>query len=148
MTGAGAGLSPEAKAALAAGNKIEAIKILREQTGLGLAAAKDIVDRAERGADPRAGTVGLRDGKLPLAATVALQHGNKIEAIRIVRREANLDLKDSKDAVDAAIAADPALQPMFAKLGAPRRRRAWLWLATLAIIAAAIAIAARGWDLS
>lgn len=33
------------QAALAAGNKIEAIKLLREATGLGLAEAKDAVER-------------------------------------------------------------------------------------------------------
>jgi ribosomal protein L7/L12 len=34
----------EARAAVAAGNKIEAIKIVREQSGLGLKAAKDLVE--------------------------------------------------------------------------------------------------------
>jgi hypothetical protein len=35
-------------AALAAGNKIEAIKLLREASGLGLKEAKDAVERMER----------------------------------------------------------------------------------------------------
>ena len=42
-------------AAVDAGNKIEAIKILREETGLGLAEAKDVVDaldKARRGDSP------------------------------------------------------------------------------------------------
>jgi ribosomal protein L7/L12 len=34
----------EARAAAAAGNKIEAIKIVREQSGLGLKAAKELVE--------------------------------------------------------------------------------------------------------
>jgi ribosomal protein L7/L12 len=139
----GIDLPPEAKTALAAGNKIEAIKLVREATGLGLAEAKDLVERAERGADPRAKIVGLRDGKLPLEATVALQNGNKIEAIRIVRHAANLDLKDSKDAVDAVIAADPALATKFAALAAARKRRALLWLAALVAVAIGIVVAAR-----
>jgi ribosomal protein L7/L12 len=143
MTATGSDLPPEARTALAAGNKIEAIKILREQTGLGLAEAKDIVDRAERGADPRARVTGLSDGKLPLEATVTLQRGDKIGAIRIVHRAANLDLKDSKGAVEAAIAADPALQAMFATLGAARRRRALLWIVGLLIAAAALVMATR-----
>ena len=37
-------LSPEIYQALAAGRKIEAIKLIREETGLGLAEAKDIAD--------------------------------------------------------------------------------------------------------
>jgi hypothetical protein len=48
-------LSPAALAALQRGNKIEAIRLHREQTGLGLKAAKDAVDAHEAGsaAPPR-----------------------------------------------------------------------------------------------
>jgi ribosomal protein L7/L12 len=41
-------LSPQIQDALRRGNKIEAIKIYRELTGVGLAEAKDAIDRAER----------------------------------------------------------------------------------------------------
>jgi ribosomal protein L7/L12 len=41
-------LSPQIQEALRRGNKIEAIKIYRELTGVGLAEAKDAIDRAER----------------------------------------------------------------------------------------------------
>jgi len=37
--------SSEVRAALAGGNKIEAIKLVRERTGLGLKEAKDLVER-------------------------------------------------------------------------------------------------------
>jgi large subunit ribosomal protein L7/L12 len=37
--------SAEVRAALAAGNKIEAIKLVRESTGLGLKESKDLVER-------------------------------------------------------------------------------------------------------
>jgi ribosomal protein L7/L12 len=40
-------LSPEIRQALQRGNKIEAIKIYRELTGVGLAEAKDAIDRLE-----------------------------------------------------------------------------------------------------
>jgi hypothetical protein len=40
--------SPGIQDALRRGNKIEAIKIYRELTGVGLAEAKDAIDRAER----------------------------------------------------------------------------------------------------
>jgi hypothetical protein len=40
--------SPQIQDALRRGNKIEAIKIYRELTGVGLAEAKDAVDRADR----------------------------------------------------------------------------------------------------
>ena len=39
-------LSPEIQAALRSGNKIEAIKLYREMTGVGLAEAKQAIDRA------------------------------------------------------------------------------------------------------
>jgi ribosomal protein L7/L12 len=41
-------LSPQIQEALRRGNKIEAIKIYRELTGVGLAEAKEAVERAER----------------------------------------------------------------------------------------------------
>jgi ribosomal protein L7/L12 len=39
-----AGISPEAQQALDAGNTIQAIKIVREQTGMSLAEAKSLVE--------------------------------------------------------------------------------------------------------
>jgi len=41
-------LSPKIQEALRHGNKIEAIKIYRELTGVGLAEAKQVIDRAEQ----------------------------------------------------------------------------------------------------
>jgi len=41
-------LSPQIQDALRKGNKIEAIKIYRELTGVGLAEAKQVIDRAEQ----------------------------------------------------------------------------------------------------
>ena len=40
--------SPQIQDALRRGNKIEAIKIYRELTGVGLAEAKDVIDKAGR----------------------------------------------------------------------------------------------------
>ncbi len=44
MTGSSFRLSPPVAAAIARGNKIEAIKLLREETGLGLAESKNLVE--------------------------------------------------------------------------------------------------------
>jgi hypothetical protein len=41
-------LSPQIQDALRRGNKIEAIKLYRELTGVGLAEAKSVIDRAEQ----------------------------------------------------------------------------------------------------
>ena len=40
--------SPQIQEAMRRGNKIEAIRIYREMTGVGLAEAKDAIDRAEK----------------------------------------------------------------------------------------------------
>ncbi len=48
-------IPPDVLAALAAGNKIEAVKLIREHTGLGLAQAKRLADhiaRSHEGAQP------------------------------------------------------------------------------------------------
>jgi ribosomal protein L7/L12 len=41
-------LAPQVQDALRRGNKIEAIKIYRELTGVGLAEAKEVIDKAEK----------------------------------------------------------------------------------------------------
>ena len=43
----------EALVAIRSGRKIEAIRVLREQTGMGLAEAKSVVDRASRSTGPQ-----------------------------------------------------------------------------------------------
>jgi ribosomal protein L7/L12 len=49
-------ISDEVVAAIDAGRKIEAIKILRERTGIGLADAKHLVDRLARERQGQRGT--------------------------------------------------------------------------------------------
>ncbi len=51
-------LPPRAQQALAAGKKIEAIKLVREEYGFGLKEAKDFVERFERSQNPGAGVTG------------------------------------------------------------------------------------------
>ena len=41
-------MSPQIQAALRSGNKIEAIKLYREMTGVGLAEAKAVIDKGEK----------------------------------------------------------------------------------------------------
>jgi ribosomal protein L7/L12 len=41
-----------------------------------------------------------KSGELPDAAIAALTNGRKIEAVKILRREWNIDLKEAKDTVD------------------------------------------------
>jgi len=60
-------LTPEAVSALASGNKIEAIKLMREATGLGLKQAKALVEQAAPATDNGVdwGTATLAPGEVP-----------------------------------------------------------------------------------
>jgi ribosomal protein L7/L12 len=48
-------VSDDVISAVGAGHKIEAIKILREESGLGLAEAKDVIDRLARTSQAESG---------------------------------------------------------------------------------------------
>lgn len=70
---------------------------------------------------------------LPQAAVSTLWKGQKIEAIKILRSEQNLGLRDAKLAIDAYIQGDPALQKKLAEAQAETRKGCVLWL--IAILA-------------
>lgn len=98
-------------ALVAAGKNIEAIQLLREATGLGLADARNVIDAAARGAplpaelrhrlDPTAADAGADD--LPADVLAAAAAGNRIEAIRLLRAHRRLGLKEAKDLLDRAV---------------------------------------------
>ena len=92
-------LPAAAVAAIEAGQLIGAIKIIREEWGFGLKAAKDAVDGYVAGRAPAVAAQG--GSSLPAAAVAAIEAGNKIVAIKIVREEWRLGLREAKDAVDA-----------------------------------------------
>lgn len=93
------GLPADVVDALRRGEVIEAIKLLRASTGLGLKEAKDMIDQHFRGKP--VGMVAAYSGQLPSSVIAALQKGNKIEAIRLLREQTGLGLKEAKDAVEA-----------------------------------------------
>ena len=102
-------LPPNVAAALARGNKIEAIKLLREATGLGLAEAKHAIDAGLAGADAVDAMATRPTHEATLAhVTAALRAGKKIEAIRLYREFAGVGLKEAKDAVDQMEQVTPA----------------------------------------
>lgn len=97
------------------GNKIEAVKLVRERTGLGLKEAKDFVDGIERGTAPATiprtfGSSGNIIGEIrEIVATAQditeevnalIDSGKQIEAIKLVRERTGLDLKQAKDFVE------------------------------------------------
>jgi ribosomal protein L7/L12 len=93
-------LPADVLAALEASNKIEAIRLLRVHTGIGLHDAKVAV---ESGALPT--NILARPAlpkQLPAEVIAALQRGSKIDAVKLVRAKYGVDLKDAKAVVDAA----------------------------------------------
>ena len=75
---------------------------------------------------------------LSIAAISALHQGNKIEAIKIVREERNIGLKEAKDAVEDYVHSQPTLKSSFAAAQTETKRTALRWLAIfigLAILA-------------
>lgn len=112
----GGDVPAEVQALLARGKKIEAIKRVRERTGLGLKEAKDYVEGIERGAAPggvSAAPVALRGdpGAVEAEARQILATGNVIAAIKRVRELTDVGLREAKDYVDALQRGDapPAL---------------------------------------
>jgi ribosomal protein L7/L12 len=69
---------------------------------------------------------------LPAAAIAALHRGEKIEAIKIVRSEQRLDLKDAKDRVDAYLQTQPAIQAGISARQKEAGRRVLPWTAIVA----------------
>jgi ribosomal protein L7/L12 len=95
-------LLDEIKGHIAAGRKIEAIKLYRDATGAGLAEAKEAVELIEAGRPPKteSGAV-IGDDRALHAVSALVAKGNKIEASKRYREATGLGLKEAKDAVDA-----------------------------------------------
>jgi ribosomal protein L7/L12 len=88
--------------ALKQGQTIEAIKRLRDATGLGLKEAKEAIDAYQNDNDAR-----LPDADEFSAPMVeALQSGNKLEAIRLLHAQGKHDLRQAKQVVDAYLEED------------------------------------------
>lgn len=75
----------------------------------------------------------------PPAAVAALEQGNTIEAIKIVRLDRNLGLKESKDLVDAYLKSRPDLQRRLEAAQAEARQGFVRWLITFLALAGAVA---------
>jgi polar amino acid transport system substrate-binding protein len=123
--------------ALQGGKLVEAIKLMRAGTGLGLKETKDALEAYMRGEPAPAGFTPMAlPAGTPLPATVqeALNQGNKIEAVRRLRGLTGLGLKEAKDAVDAASVG----RGQSADLSPGEVRNSnglWWWLVALAAMA-------------
>lgn len=105
-------ISEQAAAAANAGNLIEAIKQVREETGLGLKEAKDLVEAYLRNAHNPSPT-GTSPAGMPIAAMLALKNGLLIEAIKHYREHNRCGLKDAKEAVERYLDNNPLAKQQF-----------------------------------
>jgi ribosomal protein L7/L12 len=126
-------IPPQALAAARAGQLVEAIKIVREETSLSLAEAKALVERElATGGHPGSGRFGARPAAstMPVGAVAALQRGHLIEAIRAYRDSNGTGLKDAKDAIDKYLETTPHIERQFREAArqrdAPARRILWI----------------------
>lgn len=123
----GATLSPldhHVRKLAADGDKIEAIKAVREHTGLGLKEAKDYVEAipnvaplASFGHGAQGGADLKDEATMRAAAWQLVAQGKKIEAIKLIREGTGWDLKRSKEYADALDGAPaPTSQPMLTQV--------------------------------
>jgi hypothetical protein len=80
-----------------------------------------------------------RFSDLPKAAVDALWQGNVIQAIKVVRLEQNVGLKEAKEQVDAYIGSQPALKKKLDQVLATAKQRMVRWLIGFLVLAAGIA---------
>ena len=92
--------------------------------------------------EPTVAPVANRPGvpeALPPAAVSALWKGQIIEAVKVVRLERNIDLKDAKDQVDAYLRRQPVLKKKVEQIQADSRDGLLRWAAFLLIGGAGLA---------
>ena len=83
------------------GRKIEAIKLYRAQTGVGLAEAKAAVEAMEGGESPPPGGDAPAPEDIDADLWELLKSGQKIEAIKRYRAQTGVGLAEAKAAVEA-----------------------------------------------
>ena len=75
-----------------------------------------------------------RAQQIPPDAIVALQRGDKIEAIKLTRERLGLGLKEAKDLVEGYLAGQPQLQATLADAQGQTRRGCLLTVAVFAVV--------------
>ena len=113
--------------ALQQGHTIEAIKLLRTATGLGLKEAKDVIDAFQQGHSMTVPIARSMD-QLPVSVLQAIQSGNKIEAIRLLREQTGLGLKEAKDAVETMPKRKAEGTGHFPTIEKPKSGNGFWWL--------------------
>ena len=80
-----------------------------------------------------------RSVDFPKAAIESLWQGNVIEAIKVVRQERNIGLKEAKEAVETYIVSEPALKKKMDQVLATAKQRFIRWLIGFLVLAVGIA---------
>lgn len=92
------------------GSKVLAIKLLREQSGLGLAEAKQLLESADTGANAADSPLTVNSA-IPASAELrihaAMASGNKLEAVKLLKEATGLGLAEAKERIDEAMQGEP-----------------------------------------
>ncbi len=110
------------------GQKIEAIKLVRQQTNLGLKEAKDAVEAIERGETPdltpRAAVTahGVSNVDLDQINELLLQN-KKIDAVKLYREQTGAGLKEALDAIEAIEKTGSPVQASAGTIAQPVRQK-------------------------
>jgi ribosomal protein L7/L12 len=119
-------LPPEALIAWRRGDMVEAIRVARLHTGLGL---KEAMQALESGAHEAIETSSPKAVQLPPEVHLAISRGNLIEAIKLARNAKGLSLAEAKTLLEQAMHAEhrpskaaqhPAKRPGLAPGEVPR----------------------------
>jgi ribosomal protein L7/L12 len=127
--------SPAVFGQLELGNKLEAIKLLREETGMSLLEAKNLIDDAETQNQTRRAPGAQGTTALSSAVMDKLMQGNKIEAIKTLRTETGLGLKEAKDAVEQGLLDHPEVKMQYEQISKQGTKSSLLKLAAFLLAA-------------
>ncbi|MCT0224243.1 ribosomal protein L7/L12 [Synechococcus sp. CS-1328] len=140
----GTEIPSDAKALAQEGKLIEAIKITREQTGIGLKEAKDAVEAYL--ADPQAKSrmkrpnARYKSAGIPVQAILFLEEGRLIDAIKLTREALHLELKPAKETVWSYLKQNPDLHSRYKAASAAEQKRILTKLATIGVLLGSIGL--------
>lgn len=81
---------------------------------------------------------GRNEPRLSAAVLSALNQGNKIAAIKLLREERGLDLKSAKDDIDRYVREHPAMRRQFDAAREAAKRKGLAWLLVLGLLGLAL----------
>ena len=88
------------------GSKVLAIKLLREQSGLGLSEAKQLLESVDA-TDSSLAVNSAIPASAELRIHAAMASGNKLEAVKLLKEATGLGLAEAKERIDAAMQSEP-----------------------------------------